>query len=89
MLVGSTLDGVSTAQKLSQGCIEMNPVTRPLYAQSPMRVAIYKGGMTIGFTIAIGKVHKKHPKIADTTSIVLGTMGTVAAIHNWNVKCRN
>ena len=87
MLVGQTLDGVTTGIQLSRGCTEGNPVTKH-FLKGPVSVAFWKGSVMIGASITLGEVSKSHPKAADAAAITLGAMGAGAGIWNLTRTCR-
>lgn len=86
MLVGQTLDGVSTGINLHKGCVEANPVTKH-FLKGPVSVAVWKGSVGVTFAITLPKLGKSHPTLAKTTAYTLGAAGTGAAIWNFTRDC--
>jgi uncharacterized protein DUF5658 len=59
------------------GCVELNPVFRSLVSR-PALFTIAQAGMTTGITVALYKLHQRHPKLAWTmTAVLVGAQAVV------------
>ena len=79
MILAQGADVTTTALALNRGCHEA-----VLPSQSPLRIGLVKGGMTVGFVWTVGRlngVSKPASRIVAGTVIALGATAAI-----WNAR---
>ena len=88
MLAATAFDVGTTAVKLNQGCVEANPLLSRTHINTPLRISIYEGGVSVGLVWSLGHVRKKHPTIAKVTALSIATSHASAGVWNLFQECR-
>lgn len=88
MVGGQSLDLTSTAHMVGRGCVEANPVYSALHMTSPLRISIVRGGIAAGVSIGYWRRYREHPKQQSTVAALTGSVGLLAAAHNYRMVCR-
>lgn len=86
-LVGHLLDGASTSYQLARGCQEANPIYRGAHMDTPTRMAIVTGGISVGWVWGASNGSANHPRAVKWASLALGASGAALAVHNLRVHC--
>ena len=86
-LVGHLLDGASTSYQLSRGCQEANPIYRSAHMDTPTRMALVTGGVSVAWVWGASKKSANHPHAVKWTSLALGVSSTALAVRNLRVHC--
>lgn len=88
MLLATGADVASTTVKLRQGCVESNPVLKATRINTPIRIAVFEGGVSVGLVYTFGRTKKSHPKLTQAAAWGIAASHTAATVNNMMQDCR-
>jgi len=88
MLAATSFDVGTTTYKMGQGCVEANPLLVKTHINTPVRIAVYEEGVSVGLVWTFGKAGKTHPKVVKATALTLAGSHAIAGVWNLTRQCR-
>lgn len=82
-IISAAIAAGSSSAGLAHGCRELNP----LAPQSPAWNAVYKGGLTVGFSLTIHVGGKVAPALGKGIALAGMAINAVDATHNLRQHC--
>ena len=89
MLLATGFDVGTTAHNLNQGgCYEANPLLKATHMDTPVRIALFEGGVSVGLVWTFGHTKKHQPKLTRAVALGIAASHTAAGVWNLNQNCK-
>jgi hypothetical protein len=79
--------GILITSQVINGATSMVKYRQALHVDTPVRMAVYKGGISVTVDWGFSRWHRSRPKLTTGTVLVLAGTELGVAIHDSRVRC--